>query len=147
MTGTAALAMDDPHAMALVAGGFREESGEREPRLLLGHPVQIEFVAYRVVASPQAPDDRFRHAVPAEAEFLAGLDVERVGVERERIGEDARFVGAARGGARPVAFAFRRRFCLPERAHAAHRGTEQLAFLVLDGGSLCRCARATELTV
>ncbi len=132
MTGTAALAMNDSQAAPVVTGGFSEECRKRMARLFLGHAMEIDFIANRVVAAPQALQHRFRHVFAAPDEFFAGFDVELGCIECERVREDARLVGAARGGARTTALARRQRLRMAERPHVAHGRAEQFAFVVLD---------------
>ena len=109
--------------------------------------MQVELVAYGIFAAPQPAQDGLCDAVAAKGELVAGLDVEIVGVERKRIREDLRLVGATRGGARPAARAFRHPLRVLERPDAAHGGAKQLAVFVLDSGILRPRAGATGLTV
>ena len=147
VSGSTALAVDDPQAMPFLLYGLREKCGERMARLVLRQAVQVEFVAHRVVAAAQTAQGGLWNARPSPGEFVAGFYVEFAGIERQRFRKYARLVRAAGGRTRPAAHAFGDRFRLPKRCHAAHCGTEQVAFLVLDDGNLRQCARATGLTV
>ena len=147
MSRAASLAVDDAHAAPALVRCLREEIGKRVSRLVLGHAVQVELVAYRVLAAPQAPERRFRDAVAAEGELVPGFDLEVRSVESERFRQDAGLVGAAGRGARAAAHALRHRLRLPQRLRVPHGDAEQIAVLVLDVGILRPRAGAAALTV
>jgi len=62
--------MDHAHAAAVVVRGFRQESAEGCARLVLGHAVQVDLVADRVLAAPQAPKHRLGYSLAAESELV-----------------------------------------------------------------------------
>jgi len=116
--------VDDPHAVPPVERGLGQERAESGTRLVLRHPVQVNFVAYGIFAAPQPAQYRFRDAVAPKGELVPGLDVEVVGVEGKRIRKDLRLIGATRCGTRPAALALRHPLRRVERPHAAHGGAK-----------------------
>jgi hypothetical protein len=86
--------------------------------------MQVDLVADGKFATPQPAQDRLGDAIAAKGQFIAGLDIQIVRVEGERIRKDLRFVSAARSGAWPAPLAFRHPFRRVKRPDAAHGGAK-----------------------
>ena len=139
--------MNDPDAAPAVERSLGEKGAERKACLVLRHAVQVDLVADGVLAATQSLENGFGNAFAAIAELFAGFDVEIRRIQHKRIRKDPCLVGPAGDGAWPAALTLGGPLCLAQRPHVAHGGTEQFAFLVLDGGILRQCAVATGLTV
>ncbi|HEY8266161.1 MAG TPA: hypothetical protein VIG03_06265 [Steroidobacteraceae bacterium] len=86
--------------------------------------MQVDLVADGKFAAPQPAQDRLGDAIASKREFIAGFDIQVVGVECQRIRKDLRFIGAARSGPRPPTLALRHALRRVERPDAAHGGAK-----------------------
>ena len=131
ITGTAPLAVHDAHTMQAAMTCFGQEFKNCESRFGTGHAVQVQFIATRVQASPQAAHRRFGDTIAPVGQLLAGLDLEIGGIEIERFRKHTRLVCAAQSRTRRDPRPLWRRPGLPERPHVAHGGAKQFSFVFL----------------